>query len=91
MRLILRFHLHILPIIYRSSGIQFSKYIVYFVKFKNLNELKHVCWQLLSLFLAPAGAQEIQIFVRLSVCLMKVCLEHTIFIFCSLPTSIGIM
>ena len=36
---------------------------------------------IICMFLAPTGAQEMQIFVRSSVCSMKVCLEFTIFIF----------
>ena len=43
-------------------------------------ESKYLC-----VFLAPSGAQEMQMFVCLSVCLsvcsMKVCLQHAIFIF----------
>ena len=34
-------------------------------------------------FLAPSGAQEMLMFVRLSFCLMKVCLELSFFIFLS--------
>ena len=35
-----------------------------------------------AIFLAPTGAQEMQIFVRLSVSQMKVCLELSVLCFC---------